>query len=214
LSGKDKNRSRLLEEYGLKSGPDTPVIGMVSRLVDQKGFDILAESMEKIMKMDLTLLILGTGQEKYHRIYTKLQKKYPDKLGVRLEYDNRMAHLIEAGSDFFLMPSRYEPCGLNQMYSLSYGTIPIVRATGGLKDTVNDLSAGGKKGNGFIFSEYSGEALVGTIKRAVDFFGSRDAVNKVRKRIMKEDHSWKNSAGRYLDVYRRAVGKNGIMLTN
>ncbi|MFO7914692.1 MAG: glycogen/starch synthase [Candidatus Krumholzibacteriales bacterium] len=213
LSGKQKNRDALLGEYNLEAGPGTPVIGMVSRLVDQKGFDILAEGMDEIMKLDLRLVILGTGQEKFHKLYTKLQKKYPEKLGIKLEYDNRMAHLIEAGSDFFLMPSRYEPCGLNQMYSLSYGTIPIVRATGGLKDTVRNLTRGGRRGNGFIFSEYSDEALVETIGKAVDFFQDKEAVERVRKRIMKEDHSWKSSAGKYIEVYRRAVGKNGLMLT-
>jgi starch synthase len=214
LKGKQKNREALLKEYGIEAGPEVPVFGMVSRLVDQKGFDILAEGIDEIMNNDLRLLILGTGQEKYHRLYKKLHKKYPGKLGIKLEYDNRMAHLIEAGSDFFLMPSRYEPCGLNQMYSLAYGTIPVVRATGGLKDTVTGLSGDGKKGNGFIFEEYSAEALAGTIEKAVEFFGDSKAVRKVRKRIMKEDHSWKNSALKYIEVYRKAVGKNGIMLTN
>lgn len=214
LEGKKRNREALLKDYDLGSDSGTPVVGIVSRLVDQKGFDIIAEGIDEIMKLELKLVILGTGQEKYHKLYRKLQKKYPEKLGLKLEYDNRMAHLIEAGSDFFLMPSRYEPCGLNQMYSLSYGTIPIVRATGGLKDTVNNLSHKGRRGNGFIFRDYSSEALVDTLRKAVEFFEDEDAVERVRKRIMKEDHSWKNSAGKYMEMYRKAVGKNGLMLTN
>ena len=213
LDGKEENRAALLKSFNLSYDENSPVIGLVSRLVDQKGFDILAEAMDEIMKLDLKLVILGTGQEKYHKQYSKMQKKYSSKLGLILEYNNRLAHLTEAGSDFFLMPSRYEPCGLNQMYSLRYGSIPIVRATGGLKDTIKNLSAKGGKGNGFVFEEYSASALIKVIKKAVGFFENRKAVEKVCKRIMKEDHSWDKSAADYIAMYKNAVNKSGMKLT-
>src|SRR5210317_208888 len=147
-----------------------PLIGVVSRLADQKGFDLLSAVMDKFMAYDLGLVILGVGEDKYHTMLTALAERYPEKIAVRLEFDERLAHKIEAGADMFLMPSQYEPCGLNQMYSLRYGTVPIVRATGGLKDTVFELSPKGARGNGFVFEEYSPEALKGAIKRALAFF--------------------------------------------
>jgi starch synthase len=132
---------------------------------------------------------------------------------VRLEFNNELAHLIEAGSDYFLMPSRYEPCGLNQMYSLRYGTIPIVRATGGLKDTIKNLDASGSKGNGFTFTEYSSSALSKTISKAAKFFADPKRIRRVRERIMQEDHSWKRSAEEYMKLYERAAGRIGMRLT-
>ncbi|MBN1164782.1 MAG: glycogen synthase [Candidatus Krumholzibacteriota bacterium] len=212
LSGKVKNRDRVLEEFSLPPGK-APLFGIVSRLVDQKGFDILSEAFEKLMKLNLKFVILGTGQQKYHKLYTELARKYPRKLGVKLLYDNRIAHLIEAGCDFFLMPSKYEPCGLNQMYSLRYGTFPVVRATGGLKDTIQDLSPRGARGNGITFEEYSSQALYQAVQKALRFFGSSAAVEKARRRIMQEDHSWKNSAREYLKMYQRARGRMGMRLT-
>jgi len=212
LSGKKKNKSALLEEFGLPAG-DEPVVGIVSRLVDQKGFDILSDSLDKLLDLELKIVILGTGQQKYHELYTKLAEKYPDRLGVRLEFNNRLAHLVEAGSDYFLMPSRYEPCGLNQMYSLRYGTMPVVRATGGLKDTVTELDAKGSKGNGFTFEAYTSAALIRALKKAVEFFGNAGAVEKTRRRIMAEDHSWKKSAKEYLVMYGKAKGRTGMRLT-
>ncbi len=212
LSGKEKARSRLLVEFGLPQGKE-PVIGMVSRLVDQKGFDILSEAIDDIMKLGVKIVILGTGQKKYHELYKKLAARYPNQLGIKLEFNNRMAHLIEAGSDFFLMPSRYEPCGLNQMYSLRYGTIPIVRATGGLKDTITDLTPKGTKGNGFTFDEYTPKALTKAIAKAAKFFKSAGVVEKARRRIMKEDHSWLSSAKKYMEMYMSARGRIGMRLT-
>ncbi len=212
LSGKKMNRDALLKEFGLPSG-DQPVIGIVSRLVDQKGFDILSEAFEELMKMNLKFTILGTGQKKYHDLYTSLSGKYSGKLGVKLGFSDRTAHLVEAGSDFFLMPSLYEPCGLNQMYSLRYGTIPIVRLTGGLRDTVSELSTRGNRGNGITFEEYSSEALTDAINRALRFFADASAVEKARKRMMKENHSWESSAREYLKMYESARGRIGIRLT-
>jgi starch synthase len=207
LSGKAKDRLALLKEYGLSNRRKAAVVGMVSRIVDQKGFDILAEAFDRLMKLDLYLVILGTGQEKYHEIYSKLAGKHPDRFGIKFEFNNRLAHLIEAGSDFFLMPSRYEPCGLNQMYSLRYGTIPVVRATGGLKDTITDLTPKGGRGNGFTFEKYDPDELASAVERAVSFYKNGDAIDKVRKRIMREDHSWLKSAKEYVKLYRRASGR-------
>lgn len=206
LAGKAKNRTALLKEYNLPTRNGMPVIGMVSRLVDQKGFDILSEAFDRLMKLKMYLVVLGTGQQEYHDSYTKLAAKYPKRFSLKLEFNNGLAHLIEAGSDFFLMPSRYEPCGLNQMYSLRYGTIPIVRATGGLKDTITDLTLKGGRGNGFTFDEYEAGALASAVERAVSFYRNDGVVNKVRKRIMREDHSWLRSAKEYVKLYRRARG--------
>jgi len=213
LAGKGQNREELLNAFSLPRKATGPVIGMVSRLVDQKGFDILAEGFEAIMASGASLVILGTGQEKYHALYWSFAKKYPNQFGLKLEFNDRIAHLIEAGSDFFLMPSRYEPCGLNQMYSLRYGTIPIVRATGGLLDTISDLDAGDGSGNGFIFREYSTSALLDAVKRAVEFYRDKAALRKVRKRIMNEDHSWRRSAEEYRAMYERAGSLVGMGLT-
>jgi starch synthase len=212
LSGKKENKAALLGEFGLPAG-DEPLIGIVSRLVDQKGFDILYEALEKLLDMEMKIVILGTGQQKYHESYTELAGRFPDRLGVRLEFNNRLAHLIEAGSDYFLMPSKYEPCGLNQMYSFRYGTMPVVRATGGLKDTVKDLDTRGSRGNGFTFEPYTAKALIEALKKAIEFFADGKAVEKTRKRIMAEDHSWKASANEYLEMYGRAKGRIGMRLT-
>ena len=211
--GKEKCRAELHKAFRLKPSAKAPVIGMVSRLVDQKGFDILAEAMPALMKLDIRFAILGTGQQKFHELYTALGEEYAKRIGVRLEYNNELAHLIEAGSDYFLMPSRYEPCGLNQMYSLRYGTIPIVRATGGLKDTIKNLDASGSKGNGFTFKEYSAGALTKAISKAAKFFGDAKRIKLVRERVMREDHSWKRSAEEYLKLYQRARGRIGMRLT-
>jgi starch synthase len=213
LPDKGKNRTALLKTFALPAKSAGPVIGMVSRLVDQKGFDILARAFDAVMALGVKLVILGTGQEKYHSLYKDLALKYPKQFGLRLEFNDRLAHLIEAGSDFFLMPSRYEPCGLNQMYSLRYGTVPIVRATGGLRDTISDVAGGGSVGNGFTFVEYTPDALVDAVRRAATFYGDKGALRGVRRRIMGEDHSWRTSAKEYLAMYERARGRVGMGLT-
>jgi starch synthase len=213
LSGKDRDREELLKSFALPQTSVGPLIGMVSRLVDQKGFDILAEAFDAIMTLGSSLVILGTGQEKYHELFLSLARKYPKQFGIKLEFNDKLAHLVEAGSDFFLMPSRYEPCGLNQMYSLRYGTIPIVRATGGLVDTISDLGGAGVSGNGFIFSEYESRALLEAVKRAAVFYRNKAALRRTRKRIMKEDHSWRRSAKEYSAMYAGVQSRVGMRLT-
>lgn len=181
-------------------------------MTDQKGFDLIAEVIEEIMGLDLQLVLLGTGMPKYHKMFEQIGRRYPEKMGVRLTFDNALAHRIEAGADMFLMPSRYEPCGLNQLYSLKYGTVPIVRATGGLADTIVDYTPErAKRGeaNGFVFREYSGCALLVAIKRAVATYQDRETWEKLMRTGMKQDFSWMRSAREYVRLYRKAVSKPG-----
>lgn len=208
LEGKKTCRDDLLKEYGLNVAKDTPIIGIISRLADQKGFDILSEAMPKLMKMKLAMVLLGTGEQKYHDLFSTLKKKYSKNLGVMIAFDNKIAHKIEAGSDMFLMPSRYEPCGLNQIYSLKYGTIPIVRGTGGLDDTINDYNEKTGQGNGFKFKEYSASKLVETVQRALTVFKGTQKWTKLMQKAMKEDHSWRVSAKEYVNLYETAIKKH------
>jgi len=203
LDLKRENKKALLEKMGLAFSPSTAVIGIVSRLATQKGFDLIGDILDELMKMDLQLVVLGTGEKQYHTLFTRAAKKYPDKLAVALRFDNALAHLIEAGSDMFLMPSRYEPCGLNQLYSLRYGTVPVVRATGGLVDTVEDFD--GTTGTGFTFKEYDSRELLAAVQRAVKTFADQAAWTKIMKAGMAQDFSWDASARKYLQTYRSVL---------
>jgi starch synthase len=207
LSGKQKNKVELIGRLGLPLREKPPLIGIISRLADQKGLDIIALAAEELFDLDIQMVVLGTGDKKYHDLLMKLESKYPDKLKALLTYDNQMAHLIEAGADIFLMPSRYEPCGLNQLYSLKYGTPPVVRATGGLADTISDFNPETKTGTGFVFEKYDADELLAAVKRAVAAFGQKRLWRGIMKEGMKQDFSWKASAAKYLDLYRRALDK-------
>lgn len=207
LSGKKKCKKELIEIFRLEGSVETPIIGIISRLADQKGFDILADAMDELMKMKLFLVLLGRGDEKYEKQFSELGKKYKGRLGVKIAFDNVLAHKIEAGSNMFLMPSRYEPCGLNQLYSLKYGTIPVVRATGGLDDTVQEFEPETEKGNGFKFFEYSSKALIEKVKRALVIYKNKELWLKLVKNAMNEDFSWNKSALRYQEIYNRAITK-------
>jgi starch synthase len=202
LSGKKKNKLELLKRCGFPIRTEQPLIGMISRLDPQKGFDLIEEIIDDIMKLPMQMVLLGTGHENYHQLFMKTGKKYPDRFKPFLEFDNRLAHLIEAGSDMFLMPSRYEPCGLNQLYSLKYGTVPIVRKTGGLADTVINFDEIAKKGNGFVFEDYEPTSLLKTIKRAVGMFSKKRMWYKIVKSGMAEDFSWSASAAKYIELYQ------------
>jgi starch synthase len=204
---KKKNKEFLLKQAGLEFNETIPLIGMISRLASQKGFDLLQEISEKIMSLELKLVLLGTGEEKYHRFLSELEKKHPRKVKIYLKYDNKLAHLIEAGSDIFLMPSRYEPCGLNQLYSLKYGTIPVVRETGGLADTIEDYNPQAKKGTGFVFKDYNGEELLSALNRALELFRDKDAWKDLMLQGMEKDFSWEASAKRYIQLYNKAIVK-------
>jgi starch synthase len=201
LSGKSKCKESLLEYFGLPhSGDRVPLMGIVSRLVDQKGFDLIAEAVEEITSLNLRLMILGMGQKKYHDLFAHIASRNPEKVGVRLAFDNRLAHQIEAGCDFFLMPSKFEPCGLNQLYSLRYGTIPIVRAVGGLADSVIDYNRG--EGTGFRFVEYKSGEMVAAIRRALTLYSDPARWRELVIRAMRQDWSWDRSAAEYLNLYQ------------
>jgi len=204
-AGKKECRKDLLKEYGLRLAASKPLISIISRLVDQKGFDLIGAKIEKIMQLDIGLILLGTGDQKYHKLFERIAKKYPKKAGIKLGFDNKLAHKIEAGSDMFLMPSKYEPCGLNQIYSLRYGTVPIVRATGGLDDTIIDFDPATSKGNGFKFNDYTGQELLKTLKRAVKLFADNKMWRKLMENGMSCDFSWDTSAQKYVKLYQTAA---------
>jgi len=210
LDGKAVCKEALQKQCKLPVKPDVPILGFIGRLADQKGVDLIAAIVEHLMQSDLQLVVLGTGQQKYHTLLTEIAAKYPTKASINLTFNDALAHLIEAGSDMFLMPSRYEPCGLNQMYSLAYGTVPIVRATGGLADTVTNympekLSAGWC--NGFVFQDYAPEALLDAIQRALKLYVNRADWVELMKIGMKQDWSWARSAGQYVDLYKKVKAK-------
>ena len=209
LSGKRMMKSVVLRQFELPEELDIPLIGMIGRMADQKGFDLVAEILPELMKKDVKMVILGSGDPRYEKMFKDAQKKYPKKLSVYTGFNGPLAHKIEAGADMFLMPSRFEPCGLNQMYSLRYGTVPIVRKTGGLADTVIDVDEKPNVGTGFVFSEYSPQALLDTINRALMHFSERKEWRKIIIRGMKQDFSWEVSAKKYLELYRKAKEMKG-----
>ncbi len=207
LDDKAVNKKALCERFGLHYDPAVPVIGIVSRLADQKGFDLIQEVLPDLMQLPLQLVVLGSGEKRYEEMFTKGAKKFKKKLAAHIGFDEELAHLIEAGSDMFLMPSKYEPCGLNQMYSLRYGTLPIVRATGGLADTVEDLLAKPKGGTGFVFERYNAKDMLKTIKAAVEMYAQQDAWKAAMKRAMAKDNSWDASATKYIELYKQLLKK-------
>jgi starch synthase len=202
LSGKLECKRRLLTEFGLSTTADdlaTPVVGIVSRFATQKGFDLVAAEASHIVAEDLRLVVLGTGEPAYERMFQDLAWNNPQKVAVRISYDNRVAHLIEAGADMFLMPSRYEPCGLNQIYSLRYGTVPLVRATGGLDDTI-------EAGTGFKFWDYSGSSMLQMIRYALAAYQNKDEWTEMMRLGMSKNYSWDSSAVQYSTLYRELAG--------
>lgn len=200
LQDKNKNKQDLQKTCKLPNKLDVPLFGIVSRLAQQKGFDILAQAIDTICKMDLQLVILGTGDLKYHVLLEDIVKKYPKVISLHLRFDDPLAHKIYAGSDIFLMPSKYEPCGLGQMISLRYGTIPLVFKTGGLADTVSE-------DNGFVFDNYTKEDLLKTIKKAVQAFKSKKKWTQLIQKAMEYNFSWEISAKKYIQLYERAKSR-------
>jgi starch synthase len=197
LSGKRACKQALLAEYGLpQDNLDRPLLAIISRFAAQKGFDILADAASRLLQEDLNLVVLGSGDLPYESMFRALAQTYPQKVGLQVGYDPGLSHRIEAGADMFLMPSRYEPCGLNQIYSLKYGTVPVVRATGGLDDTIED-------GTGFKFRDYSGDALLDIVRVALRAYQDLDAWTRRMRRGMEKDFSWNASAGEYVDLYQR-----------
>lgn len=203
LRGKRRCKSLLRERYVLPETPGVPVIGMVSRLDAHKGFDILLEAIDRLLEMPVQLALLGHGDETISEALHEKRRQHPDKFAIALKNDEELAHQTVAGSDMVLMPSHYEPCGLVQLYSLRYGTIPVVRATGGLADTVDE----GPRGVGFRFEEYNAQALLDAVGRAVDKYGNRRSWRAMMRRAMKRDHSWDRAAKTYVKLYADIVAE-------
>ncbi len=203
IQGKYENKAKLQKSLGLPIRPDVPLIGIISRLVDQKGFDLIDCVLGDILKMDVQLVILGTGEYKYEEMFRSAQYYHRDKVSANIKYDGILAQRIYAGCDMFLMPSLFEPCGLSQLFSLRYGTIPIVRETGGLNDTIKSFNEFTGEGNGFSFTNYNAHDMLNTIKRALYFFDNAEVWKGLIRRGMNQDFSWKKSAEGYLDLYRK-----------
>jgi len=213
LSGKQLCKQALLQLFGLPAEHSArPVLGIVSRFADQKGFDLIAERAHELMQEDLALVVLGTGDRRYEDLFRSLAAAYPGRAGVKIAYDEAVAHKIEAGADMFIMPSRYEPCGLNQVYSLKYGTVPIVRATGGLDDTIESFDVEHGTGTGFKFAEYSGRALVECVRQALQYFSDERIWKRIQLNGMAKDFSWKASAAEYVKLYAAAQALRGPRL--
>jgi starch synthase len=205
LSGKAQCKKDLLNAFGVaNSDAKVPVIGIVSRFAAQKGFDLIAQIMDRLAREELIMVVLGSGDKPYEEMFVRLNRQFPNKIAAKVAFDNAIAHKIEAGADMFLMPSRYEPCGLNQIYSLKYGTVPVVRATGGLDDTIEPWDARSGKGTGFKFTDYTGEALLATIKQALLAYRDPSSWQKLMRNGMARDFSWGASAREYGKVYERA----------
>ncbi|MCX6149913.1 MAG: glycogen synthase GlgA [Ignavibacteriales bacterium] len=205
IEDKVENKKALAEKFGFSFNPEIPIIGSISRLIDAKGFDLISEIIQELMSLNVQMVLLGNGEKKYHKLFEDIQKKHRGKFSCYLGYSDELAHLIEAGSDMFLMPSKYEPCGLNQMYSLSYGTVPIVRETGGLADTVSRYSDKDETGNGFVFKKYDSQEFLKEIKRAIKLFQDKKTWIKIIKNGMKSDFSWISSGKKYVDLYKNIL---------
>ena len=214
LGGKQACKQDLLDVFGLPHEHlERPVIGIVSRFADQKGFDLIADKAHELMKEDLVLAVLGTGDKKYEALFRALAAAYPGRVGLKIAYDNVLAHKVEAGSDMFLMPSRYEPSGLNQMYSLKYGTVPIVRATGGLDDSIEPFDVEHGTGTGFKFYEYSGDALLYAVRQALHHYMDERIWKRIQLNGMAKDFSWKRPASEYARLYEAARMARGFAPT-
>jgi starch synthase len=204
LAGKQADKLALQKEMGLPAAADVPLFGTITRLAEQKGVDIQLGALQEMLGTKMQFVLLGSGSPVYERGYLELARRFPGKVAVRVGYDEGLAHRIEAGCDFYLMPSRFEPSGLNQMYSLRYGTIPIVRATGGLDDSVIDLTENARRATGIKFREFSARALAKAIRKALALYEHPALLRRFRQTAMKADYSWKQTIGEYLKAYTMA----------
>lgn len=206
LKRKHEIKMHLQIKYGLPVDPDIPMLGIVSRLVDMKGLDLVERILEELLSLNVQLVVLGTGEDQYESLFKTFQYRHPNKLAARIYFDQYESHAIYAGSDMFLMPSLFEPCGLGQLIALRYGSIPIVRQIGGLKDTVIPFNKYTGEGNGFGFVNYNAHELLFTIKDALSLYEDKNTWQSLMKHAMKSDHSWKSSSEEYLAVYRQILG--------
>jgi starch synthase len=203
LEGKNVNKLELQKEFGLPLRPDVPLFGNITRLADQKGVDLMLGALEEMLASDIQFVLLGSGDPYFERAFHQLARRFPDKAAITIGFDQGLSHRIEAGSDFYLMPSRYEPCGLNQMYSLRYGTVPVVRATGGLDDSVIDITESLNRANGIKFKNPSTKALSKATRKALALYEHPDLLTKYRKRGMTADFSWERTAEEYAKVFAK-----------
>jgi starch synthase len=208
--GKITNKRRLQEKLGLEVSPAVPLMGMVGRLDPQKGLDLLLEVAPSVLEAGAQMVVLGAGRREYIRDLQALAARFPDRLSFNQGFQAELAPQIYGGADLFLMPSRYEPCGLGQMIALRYGTVPVVRRTGGLADTVIDVAADGGKGNGFLFDAYEPDAFASACRRAMDFFRDGESWKKLVRRGMRQDFSWKRSSEGYRGLYARTFQKSRV----
>jgi starch synthase len=208
LAGKTANKLKVQQELGLPARKDVPLFGTISRLAEQKGVDIALGALEEMLRADIQFVLLGSGSPVFERGYLELAARFPGKVAVRIGYDEGLSHRIEAGCDFYLMPSHFEPCGLNQMYSLHYGTIPVVRATGGLDDTVIDFTQDAVRANGIKFQQYSARALAKAIRKALAVYNEPELLRRYRRNAMKAVFSWDLTVEKYLQVYAAAGAFN------
>jgi starch synthase len=205
LSGKTTNKLELQKELGLPVNESVPLFGNISRLIDQKGVDILLGALEEMLSADMQFVVLGTGEAAYENAYRDLAKRFPTRVAARIGFNQGLSQRIEAGCDFFTMPSRFEPCGLNQMYSLHYATVPIVRATGGLDDSVTDITQDPDHANGIKFTEYSSSALAKGIRKALALYAEPELLTHYRINGMTVDFSWEKTARKYSEVYEKLL---------
>ncbi len=212
LAGKSKNKEELQREMNLPVNGEIPIISIITRLVKQKGLDLIKTVFAELMESDIHFILLGTGEDKYENFFREKAVAYPDKLAVNIKYDFSLARRIYAGSDIFLMPSLYEPCGLGQIISMRYGTIPVVRETGGLNDTVLSYNLETDTGYGFTFTNYNAHDMLYTLRRALYFYNRDSVWKKVVKRAMRQDFSWKNSAQKYVNLYSQLIGHKEAQL--
>ncbi|MDP8230848.1 MAG: glycogen synthase GlgA [Candidatus Gorgyraea atricola] len=205
LSGKVECKKDLLKQFDIEYSAERPVIGMITRLAEQKGIDLVADSMEEMLNLGVDFVLLGFGDQKYNNIFKDLAKRYKGRVGAKIDFDNALAHKIEAGSDMFLMPSRYEPCGLNQLYSMKYATVPVVRAVGGLDDTVENFNPATKKGNGFKFKHATKDAVLSAIKKATSLYKDKPSWSALLQNSLSCDFSWSSSAEKYEELYAKLL---------
>lgn len=206
IEKKKDNKEALQRQLGLPVDREKAMIGIVSRLVDQKGFDLMAEAMNELMSLDVQIVVVGTGDAKYEEMFKNTAWNNPEKMSANIMFSNELAHKVYAASDLFLMPSAYEPCGLSQLISYAYGTIPIVRETGGLRDTVSPYNEFTGEGTGFSFYAYNANDMVYVIRMALKFFADKKVWNKLVKNAMKLDFSWDASAQQYRNLYKELIG--------
>lgn len=210
LEGKEKNKRAVLEEMGMEYRFDRPLFGMITRLTYQKGIELVQEAVPDLLRAhDFSLLVLGSGEKSYEQFFDWLRKEFPGRVGYYRGFNNPLAHRIEAGSDIFLMPSRYEPCGLNQMYSLKYGTAPLVRATGGLADSVQHFDPDGATGTGIVFHDFDANGLRWAMTTALKLYGNKRAWKHLVHNGMQKNYSWEEQGGQYVKRFRKLLDSGG-----